>query len=169
MALREASKLARFAAPFSRQFATLTEVGISSGNPPLDAGRKVTIYSPARTAGQQGVSQTALGGGPAWKVEHDNQAKWVNPLMGWTSTSDPLENVSRQLYFPTKEEAIAFAEKNGWDYQVQEYKTPIKTRPKRYIGYGDNFSVKRKGIPTGGLRGEHQGKAAPAGAVPGKK
>lgn len=32
-----------------------------SGLPPLPAGRKVTIYSPARTAGQQGVSQTAAG------------------------------------------------------------------------------------------------------------
>ena len=37
------------------------QIGIVSGLPPLQAGRKVTIYSPARTAGQQGVSQTALG------------------------------------------------------------------------------------------------------------
>jgi hypothetical protein len=30
-------------------------------------------------------------------------ARWINPLMGWTSTSDPLENVSRAaLQFYTK-------------------------------------------------------------------
>jgi NADH dehydrogenase (ubiquinone) Fe-S protein 4 len=40
---------------------------------------------------------------------HDNQGKWINPLIGWTSTADPLENVARQLYFQSKEEAIAFA------------------------------------------------------------
>lgn len=29
------------------------------------------------------------------------------------------------------------AEKNGWDYEVQEYHNPTKARPKRYVGYGD--------------------------------
>jgi len=45
----------------ARGFATQTEIGIVSGLPPLAAGRKVVIYSPARTAGQQGLSQTAEG------------------------------------------------------------------------------------------------------------
>lgn len=119
-----------------------------SGLPPLATQRKVTIYSPARTAAQQGVSQTAAGaharrlrppallaaaaacrclppaafshpaactrlhppgGGPAWKIAHENQGKWVNPLIGWTSTADPLENVGNQLYFSSKEDAIKFA------------------------------------------------------------
>lgn len=158
MALRQgADKLARLVAPGARLFATQTEIGIVSGLPPLQAGRKVTIYSPARTAGQQGVSQTALGGGPAWKIQHENQHKWANPLIGWTSTADPLDNVARQLYFPSKEDAIAFAEKQGWDYEVAEYHNPTTQRPKRFVGYGDNFSVKRKGLPAGGLRSE-QGK-----------
>ncbi len=58
-----------------------------------------------------GTAPAALsaGGGPAWKVQHENKGKWINPLIGWTSTADPLENVARQLYFPTKEDAIAFA------------------------------------------------------------
>lgn len=124
--------------------------------PPLDIGRKVTIYSPARTAGQLGLADTAAGGGPAWKILHTNQGKWVNPLIGWTSTADTLDNVARQMYFASKEDAIAFAEKNGWSYEVQEYHNPTTTRPKRYQGYGDNFSVKRKGLPTGGLRSEQQ-------------
>ena len=45
----------------ARLFATQTEVGVVSGLPPLEAGRKVTIYSPARTAGQQGLNGTAAG------------------------------------------------------------------------------------------------------------
>ena len=49
------------------------------------------------------------GGGPAWKIQHENQHKWANPLIGWTSTADPLDNVARQLYFPSKEAAVAFA------------------------------------------------------------
>jgi hypothetical protein len=56
--------------------------------------------------------------------------------MGWTSTSDPLSNLRvrtrsftlhcnlissdwlSQLSFDTKEDAIAFAERNGWKYEV---------------------------------------------------
>ena len=46
--------------------------------------------------------------------------RWINPLMGWTSTSDPLENVGRSaLLFHTKEEAIAFCQKHGWEAQVR--------------------------------------------------
>jgi len=51
----------------------------------------------------------SAGGGPAWKIQHENKGKWANPLIGWTSTADPLDNVGRQLYFPSKESAIAFA------------------------------------------------------------
>lgn len=89
--------------------------------------------------------------------------------MGWTSTADPLENVGRQLYFSSKEEAVTYAggrcsgslavrrcscgaqhladlpcvslfsaaEKNGWEYEIEEYHNANKARPKRYIGYGD--------------------------------
>ncbi len=36
-------------------------------------------------------------------------------VMGWTSTSDAYEHQGRsQLYFATKDDAVAFAEKKGW-------------------------------------------------------
>ncbi len=40
---------------------------------------------------------------------------------GWSSTGDPLSNTL--IDFATKEEAIAFAEKNSWDYilEVQNF------------------------------------------------
>lgn len=60
--------------------------------------------------------------------------------MGWTSSADPMENVARaSLFFFTKEEAVAFCEKNGWMYTVDEPNQRRTTRQKRYAGYGDNY------------------------------
>jgi hypothetical protein len=39
--------------------------------------------------------------------------------MGWTSTSDPYANVGDAgLTFESREAAIAFAKKHGWEYSV---------------------------------------------------
>ncbi len=45
---------------------------------------------------------------------------------GWSSTGDPLSNTL--IDFATKEEAIAFAEKNSWDYilEVQNFLLPLE-------------------------------------------
>lgn len=102
--------------------------------PALPAGMPSFWYGFVTAAS---ITAYCAGGGPNWKIQHDAQPKWVNPLIGWTSTGDALENVARQLYFGSKEEAVAFAEKNGWSYEVQEYHEASKARPKRYVGYGD--------------------------------
>ncbi|XP_028928347.1 NADH dehydrogenase [ubiquinone] iron-sulfur protein 4, mitochondrial isoform X3 [Ornithorhynchus anatinus] len=68
--------------------------------------RKVQIFVPARNNMQSGVNNTKK-----WKMEFDTRERWENPLMGWASTADPLSNMT--LFFKTKEEAVAFAEKNG--------------------------------------------------------
>ncbi|XP_007250546.2 NADH dehydrogenase [ubiquinone] iron-sulfur protein 4, mitochondrial [Astyanax mexicanus] len=91
--------------------------------------RKVRIFVPTRTAMQSGVQNTKK-----WKMDFDTRERWENPLMGWASTGDPLSNMV--LTFSTKEEAIAFAEKNGWSYDITEKRTP-KPRVK---SYGANFS-----------------------------
>ena len=62
---------------------------------------------------------------PRWKIEFDTRERWENNLMGWSSSGDPLSNM--QLDFATKEEAVAFAEKNSWDY-VLEVGTHLKSR-----------------------------------------
>jgi hypothetical protein len=61
--------------------------------------------------------------------------------MGWTSTADPMENVARtSLVFYTKEEAIAFANKHGWQVASVQEPNPRRTdRQKRFQGYGDKF------------------------------
>uniref|UniRef100_A0A8B9QVP2 NADH dehydrogenase [ubiquinone] iron-sulfur protein 4, mitochondrial n=2 Tax=Anatinae TaxID=2068716 RepID=A0A8B9QVP2_ANAPL len=95
--------------------------------------RKVHIFVPARNAMQAGVNNTKK-----WKMEFDNRERWENPLMGWASTADPLSNMV--LTFATKEDAIAFAEKNGWNYDVEEKKVP---KPKSK-SYGANFSWNKR-------------------------
>ncbi|KFQ82586.1 hypothetical protein N337_03315, partial [Phoenicopterus ruber ruber] len=95
--------------------------------------RKVHIFVPARNAMQAGVNNTKK-----WKMEFDNRERWENPLMGWASTADPLSNMV--LTFSTKEDAIAFAEKNGWSYDVEEKKIP---KPKNK-SYGANFSWNKR-------------------------
>ena len=65
------------------------------------------IYKPARTAMQSGPARTK-----EWVLEYDPAApREIDPLMGWTSSRDMLSQV--QLNFATKEEAIAYAERNG--------------------------------------------------------
>nr|XP_060617464.1 NADH dehydrogenase [ubiquinone] iron-sulfur protein 4, mitochondrial [Anolis sagrei ordinatus] len=95
--------------------------------------RKVHIFVPARNAMQAGVNNTKK-----WKMEFDTRERWENPLMGWASTADPLSNML--LSFSTKETAIAFAEKNGWSYDVQERRIP---KPKSK-SYGANFSWNKR-------------------------
>ncbi|XP_044537104.1 NADH dehydrogenase [ubiquinone] iron-sulfur protein 4, mitochondrial [Gracilinanus agilis] len=95
--------------------------------------RKVQIFVPARNNMQSGVNNTKK-----WKIEFDTRERWENPLMGWASTADPLSNLV--LTFSTKEDAIAFAEKNGWSYDIQERRVP---KPKSK-SYGANFSWNKR-------------------------
>lgn len=124
---------------------------------------QVRIYSPARSACQQGMQRTAMGAAPSWRLEFETQPKWTNPLMGWTSTSDPLENLARSgaLVFYTKEEAMFYCDAQGWQYSVDEPAVKRTTRTKRYSGYGDNFrcAVRRNHLATAGVHknGSHRG------------
>ncbi|KAM3365071.1 hypothetical protein ACQJBY_015064 [Aegilops geniculata] len=90
------------------------EIGMVSGIPEEHLRRKVLIYSPARTASQQGSGKVGR-----WKINFVSTQKWENPLMGWTSTGDPYANVGEAgLTFDSAESAKAFAEKHGWEYVV---------------------------------------------------
>jgi len=60
-----------------------------------------------------------------------------DPLMGWTSAEDTLNEV--RLHFLTVEEAVAFAIKNGLDYTVI---TPQDSTEKPK-SYADNFRYDR--------------------------
>jgi hypothetical protein len=66
----------------------------------------------------------------------------VESLMGWTSSGDMKSQL--RLQFSTKEEAVAYAERHGIPYQVQEG----KQTQRRGLSYADNFSFSRRGAWT---------------------
>jgi hypothetical protein len=83
---------------------------------------------------QSGKARTKL-----WLLEFEpEQPRQIDPLMGWTSSGDMLQQV--QLEFDTGEEAVAYAEKNGIAYQIFE---PLRPAPKAK-SYADNFRADRK-------------------------
>jgi len=93
------------------------------------------IYRPARTAMQSGVAKTK-----DWLLEFEQeQPRSIEPLMGWTSSGDMKQQL--KLRFATREEAVAYAQKNGIAYQVFE---PKDASPK-VLSYSDNFKVSRIG------------------------
>ncbi|MCH2395673.1 NADH dehydrogenase ubiquinone Fe-S protein 4, partial [Oceanibaculum sp.] len=59
------------------------------------------------------------------------------PLMGWVSSGDTMNQV--RLRFATKEEAIAYAQKHGLQFVVEEPKART-IKPK---AYADNFATNR--------------------------
>jgi hypothetical protein len=61
----------------------------------------------------------------------------IEPLMGWTSSGDMKQQLT--LRFDTKEDAIAYCEREGVPYEVIEPKEPIPRR----IAYADNFAFRR--------------------------
>jgi len=96
------------------------------------------IYKPARNAMQSGTAKTKL-----WMLEYEPEApRVVEPLMGWTSSTDMKSQI--KLRFASKEEAIAYCEREGIAFQVMEPKEPSR----RSIAYADNFAFQRRGLWT---------------------
>jgi hypothetical protein len=90
------------------------------------------IYQPARTATQSGQ------GKDKWILEYEpEQPRVIEPLMGWTSSSDMKSQI--RLQFDDKAEAIAYAERNGVAYRVEDPK-PVA---RRILSYSDNFAPNR--------------------------
>jgi hypothetical protein len=93
----------------------------------------VRIYQPSKTATQSGRGNTKR-----WVLEYEIESKRrPEPLMGWTSSEDTLNQV--RLRFDSKEDAVAFARKKGWQYSVEE---PRKRRL-RPRNYAQNFQFKK--------------------------
>ncbi len=92
------------------------------------------IYRPAKTAMQSGLSKTK-----DWLLEYDrDQTRSVEPLMGWTSSSDMKAQI--KLKFDSKDDAIAYCTRNGIAYRVEEPKERIRRR----VAYADNFKYDRR-------------------------
>jgi hypothetical protein len=123
----------------ARKFWVLQVAGSNPAAPTIprdrekDEAMSARIYRPMKSATQSGAARTKY-----WLFEYaPEKPREVEPLMGWTSSSDMKSQV--RLSFATKEEAIAYAERNGIAYRLEE-PPPIE---RRIMQYADNFKPNR--------------------------
>jgi hypothetical protein len=94
---------------------------------------RARIYRPTKTAMQSGRAQARK-----WILEYEPATpRQPDPLMGWASAADTLNEV--QLRFNSSNEAVAFADRLGLDYTVIAPHDSAE-RPK---SYADNFRYDR--------------------------
>jgi hypothetical protein len=97
---------------------------------------RARIYQPAKTAMSSGMAKTK-----SWILDYtQSEARSLDPLMGWTSSSDTQSQV--RMSFDTKEAALDYAKAHGIDAIVTE---PKKRKANiRARGYAENFAVDRR-------------------------
>src|SRR5271154_3046155 len=115
----------------------------TASNHSTPANNVPRIYRPTKPATQSGHWHSH-----SWRMDWDILQKghrWENPLIGWQSSADSMQGT--HLNFKTKEDAIAFAEKQGYEYFVQE---PNERRftPKAYANNFVHEPKKLKHIKT---------------------
>jgi len=94
---------------------------------------RARIYQPPKNAMQSGWA-----GSGAWRLEFEqSEQRRPDPLMGWSGSADTSAQV--RLHFDTREEAIAYAERNGIAYDLED-KLVRTIKPK---AYADNFRFGR--------------------------
>lgn len=102
-----------------------------------------SIYRPTKTATQSGNWNTSH-----WLMDWDVLPKghrWENPLMGWQSSADFMNG--HRIQFKSKEDAINFANKQGYEYFVQE-PNERKFVPKAYANNFTHIPGKLKMVRT---------------------
>ena len=78
-----------------------------------------------------------------WVLEFEQEAaRGIEPLMGWTSSVDTTQQL--RLTFDTREEAVAYAQRNGLPYRV--FEPPQPRTPRK--SYSDNFRWGRPDLWT---------------------
>src|SRR5262249_31403063 len=88
------------------------------------------IYIPAKNA-MRSIAQPK-----SWVLDFEQASpKTVEPLMGWTNSSDVRQQV--RMRFDSKEEAIAYCGENGLPYRVDADKLHLLAEPDR-IGAADH-------------------------------
>jgi len=91
------------------------------------------IYQPPKSAMQSGRAGTQH-----WVLEFEpSEPRRADPLMGWIGSADTQRQV--KLSFATREEAVAYAERQGIAFEV-ELPQARHVRPK---AYADNFRFGR--------------------------
>lgn len=98
---------------------------------------RARIYRPGRNPMQSGKAHCG-----AWVVEFEPHLKpGIDPLMGWTSSADPLSQV--RVSFPGLDEAVAFCRRQHLAFDV-ERPPARKPEPRTYT---ENFLPFEDGSP----------------------
>ncbi len=92
------------------------------------------IHCPPRSAMQSGRANTQ-----EWVLEYaPAEPTRLDPLTGWPGSGDTRNQLS--LRFPTREAAVAYAQKRGISFEVEQPPPPKPIKPKVYA---DNFRPNR--------------------------
>jgi NADH dehydrogenase ubiquinone Fe-S protein 4 len=95
---------------------------------------QLRIYQPAKTAMQSGRARSRQ-----WIVEFaPSAAQRPDTLMGWAGGGDTTRQV--ELRFDSRDAAVAYAERRGLDYEIEEPRAPAI----HVKSYSDNFRSGRK-------------------------
>ena len=91
--------------------------------------KKAKIYRPSKTAMQSGIKKF-----DKWVIEFVTEKTGINPLMGWESSTDTLNELN--LRFSSKESAIEYAKKNKIKYEL------LDSNDRKIVkkSYADNFT-----------------------------
>ena len=76
----------------------------------------IKIYKPSKTSMQSGLGKSKL-----WLAEYiSNEDTIKDNLMGWNSSYDTKSQI--KVFFDTKDQAVAWAKNNNYQYYVEEPK-----------------------------------------------
>ena len=87
------------------------------------------IFQRLKSSMQSGRART-----DRWQIDFEpSESKKPDPLTGWAGSGDTREQL--QLAFPTAEAAVAYCEKQGWNYTL----IPAPEKTLKLQSYADNF------------------------------
>ena len=87
------------------------------------------IFERPKSSMQSGRANT-----DTWRLEFEPaEPKRPDPLTGWAGSGDTRDQIS--LTFPTREAAVTYCEKQGWDHVI----IPAPERKLKLQAYADNF------------------------------
>ena len=94
---------------------------------------RARIFMRPKTATQSGPATAGV-----WMLDWQPQKEVTEPLMGWWGSNSTQGQV--MLKFDTREQAVAYAEANGIEYQIEQPPAKHPIKPK---AYADNFKYGR--------------------------
>jgi hypothetical protein len=122
---------------------------ILDGHDCLPRSRRYRKTQWCASSGQHGPAMTSAPADPQdWRLVFERRsAPFVEPLMGWTGSRDPLTQL--ELTFPTLDAAVAYAQRQGLRYMVRHdarSRRSSERRARRRRAFSDAI-LGRLGLP----------------------